>query len=220
MSDEANKVEEGQEDTSLLDEGKKDESSEEKSVLDSADKPDEGDAADKKDDAESSDADGKADADKDEGAPEEYAEFKLPEGVELDKEQLEAFSPVAKELNLTQEKAQQLVDFYTQALKGQFDKQGEAWKETTDKWVAATKNDKEFGGIDFDKNLGFARKAIDEFGSQELIEALNFSGMGNHPAVVRAFWKIGKAMAEDGFVSGGNKNKPTDPAKILYPDMN
>ncbi|ECV7263739.1 TPA: peptidase, partial [Salmonella enterica subsp. enterica serovar Strathcona] len=43
------------------------------------------------------------------GAPEKYA-FTAPEGQELDTSALAQFEPVARELNLTQEQAQKLVD--------------------------------------------------------------------------------------------------------------
>lgn len=45
------------------------------------------------------------------GAPEKYA-FTAPEGQELDTSALAQFEPVARELNLTQEQAQKLVDVY------------------------------------------------------------------------------------------------------------
>lgn len=49
------------------------------------------------------------------GAPEKYA-FTAPEGQELDTSALAQFEPVARELNLTQEQAQKLVDVYPKVL--------------------------------------------------------------------------------------------------------
>lgn len=54
---------------------------------------------------------------KQEGAPEKY-EFKAGEGVELDAEALKDFEPVARDLNLTNEQAQKLVDAYPKILAG------------------------------------------------------------------------------------------------------
>jgi hypothetical protein len=45
------------------------------------------------------------------GAPEKYEDFKLPEGMPVNKEMTEGFKSVAKKLNLTQSQAQDLVDF-------------------------------------------------------------------------------------------------------------
>ncbi|HET9131900.1 MAG TPA: hypothetical protein VFO86_13180, partial [Terriglobia bacterium] len=47
-----------------------------------------------------------------EGAPEKYADFTLPEGFKFDDKTLEAATAVFKDLNLSQEGAQKLVDLY------------------------------------------------------------------------------------------------------------
>jgi len=49
--------------------------------------------------------------DKPEGAPEKYEAFKVPEGVTIDETAATEFGALAKELNLTQENAQKLVDY-------------------------------------------------------------------------------------------------------------
>lgn len=86
-----------------------------------------------------------------------------------------------------------------------------------------SKTDKDFGGDAFDANLGVARKAIETFGSKELTELLDASGFGNHPAVIRAFWKAGKAISEGNFLNSGARTATpggkTD-AQVLYPGMN
>ena len=46
------------------------------------------------------------------GAPETYADFKAPEGQTLDKATIEAALPIFKELGLSQDAAQKLVDFH------------------------------------------------------------------------------------------------------------
>ena len=48
------------------------------------------------------------------GAPETYTEFNLPEGFELKGEILEETTALFKGLNLSQENAQKLVDYYTE----------------------------------------------------------------------------------------------------------
>ncbi len=62
---------------------------------------------------------------KQEGAPEKY-EFTVGEGVELDTEALKDFEPVARDLNLTNEQAQKLVDAYPKILAGVQQRQAEA----------------------------------------------------------------------------------------------
>jgi hypothetical protein len=48
-------------------------------------------------------------------------------------------------------------------------------------------------GGGFDANLGLARQALQRFGDDELRQLLNRSGLGDHPAVLRAFARAGRA---------------------------
>lgn len=149
-------------------------------------------------------------------APETY-DLQMPEGVELDNEAAAEFVTIAKELNLSQESAQKLA---TIAGKIQ-QKQTEARARQLEAWVDEVKADKDLGGDKLEENLGVARKALETFGSPELKDALNSSGLGNHPAVIRAFFKVGKAISEDGFVRGSApRAEANDPAKKLFPSMN
>lgn len=154
---------------------------------------------------------------KPEGAPESYADFTLPEGVELESETLDGVKALAKELNLPQDKAQKVADLTAAA----WQRKQEAFTKAKEQWANDTKADKEIGGQALGENLGVAKKALDAFGSDELKAVLNGSGLGNHPAVIKAFVKIGKAISEDKFVTGkAPDNAPADPAKRMYPNMN
>ena len=152
----------------------------------------------------------KAEKDKKPAAPEKY-EFTPPEGQELDANALAVFEPIAKELGLSQEQAQKLVDIYPQIQQ----QQAEAWSKQVSDWGEQVKSDKEIGGDKFNASVGAAQRALDQFGNPELREYLNASGLGNHPALVRFCAKVGKAMAEDTFVvpnQGGQRSA----ADILY----
>ncbi|HBR0871262.1 TPA: peptidase [Klebsiella pneumoniae] len=151
---------------------------------------------------------------KQEGAPEKY-EFQAGEGVELDVEALKDFEPVARELNLTNEQAQKLVDAYPKILAGVQQRQAEAWQAQTEEWAATVKADKEIGGDKLTANLGVAQRALDTFGTPELKEYLNGTGLGNHPELVKAFVKVGKAMSEDGVVTGKESGQRSA-AEVLY----
>lgn len=169
------------------------------------DKPADGDKpADKSDDKEQ----------KQEGAPEKY-EFTAGEGVELDADALKDFEPVARDLNLTNEQAQKLVDAYPKILAGVQQRQAEAWQAQTEQWAADVKADKEIGGDKLTANLSAAQRALDLFGTPELKTYLNDTGLGNHPDLVKAFVKIGKAMSEDGMVDGSNQGQRSA-AEVLY----
>ncbi|WP_164038045.1 peptidase [Serratia marcescens] len=152
----------------------------------------------------------KAEKEKKSAAPEKY-EFTPPEGQELDANALAVFEPIAKELGLSQEQAQKLVDIYPQLQQ----QQAEAWSKQVADWGEQVKADKEIGGDKFNASVGAAQRALDQFGNPELREYLNASGLGNHPALVRFCAKVGKAMAEDTFVvpnQGGQRSA----ADILY----
>jgi hypothetical protein len=59
-----------------------------------------------------------------------------------------------------------------------------------------------------------------EFGGDELKQVLNESGLGNHPALFKAFAKIGKAMSEDTFVKSKAHSSPeVDRLSRMYPSM-
>ena len=161
----------------------------------------------------------KPDPEKPEGAPEKY-EFKAGKGVELDQEALKGFEPLARELNLTNEQAQKMVDLYGEKLLPQIQKQQtEAWQKTTEQWAADVKADKEIGGDKLVSSLSVAQRALDQFGTPELKEYLNATGLGNHPELVKAFVKIGKSMSEDGMVTG-SKTTTQSVAQRMYPNMN
>lgn len=155
------------------------------------------------------------------GAPAKYEAFKLPEGAKLEGEELTGFEAFARNLNLTQEQAQQLVDrdhtsraAAQEALRGQHEGVVQQWKQLTTQ-------DAEIGGEQLNANLAIAAKALDTFGSPELRQYFDATGLGNHPEVVKALVRIGKAISEDGHIgTRGDSKPPADPAKRIYPTMN
>lgn len=158
----------------------------------------------------------KGDEGKPQGAPEAY-ELNLPEGVQLDEKGMGAYTDLAKELNLTQEAAQKVLDKMGPVIAG---RHTEALTQARTQWFESTKADPEFGGEKLQENLGVARKALDQFGTPELSKLLNESGLGNHPEIIRAFYRAGKAISEDGFVAGGRSTAASnEPAKRLFPNQ-
>ena len=160
--------------------------------------------------------DGKPD-DKPAGAPDNY-EFKAPDGVTLDDAVVGAFAEVAKDLNLPQEQAQKVIDKIAPVLATQAT---ERLKAARTEWVETAKADKEFGGDKLEENLGVAKKALEAFATPELRTLLEDSGLGDHPDVIRLFFRVGKAISEDGVVSGKpGTSAPLSIAQRMYPNMN
>ena len=137
--------------------------------------------------------------------------FDTPEGVTLDEGDLTEFKTIAKDLKLPADAAKKFVDL---AVKREVAR-AEAFAKQVSDWETAVKADKELGTPE---NLATAKRAIDTFGTPELRDLLNSSGMGNHPEVIRLALKIGQAISEDKIVAGrsGGIAPPRDHASILY----
>ena len=153
---------------------------------------------------------------KPEGAPESY-EFKAPEGVQFDDALIGAFSEVAKDLNLPQEQAQKVLDKMAPVMQA---RQLEQLQAARADWAESAKTDKEFGGEKLAENLGMAKKALDTFATPELRALLNESGLGNHPEVIRMFYRTGKAISEDRVVTGQGGAANQGDARRLYAASN
>lgn len=152
-----------------------------------------------------------------EGAPEKY-EFQIPEGAEVDEAGLAAFSNFAKKANLSQEAAQALLSEMAPAMA---QAQAEKITQIRNEWAESTRVDKEFGGEKLGENLAVAKKALETFGTPELRTLLDQTGLGNHPEIVRAFYRAGKAISEDTFVTGRADPKGAQSmAQRMYPNMN
>lgn len=154
-----------------------------------------------------------------EQVPEQYADFAFEEGKALDTELADDIKATAKELGLTQSQAQKLADLALKRTESAQSQQAEMLAQARDEWAGQAKADKEFGGDAIEANLATARKALDTFGTPELKALLNESGLGNHPEVIRFFYRSGKAISEDRVIRGGAAGQPTDPAKRLFPNQ-
>lgn len=154
-----------------------------------------------------------------EGAPEAY-EFVQPEGHVVDESVISKFSEVAKELNLSQEKAQRFLDAMAPAVAAA---QAESYKEMfsdigglPETWGNAARADKEFGGDQLEANLAIANKAYDQFATNELKTLLAKTKFGDHPEIIRMFYRIGKSVSPDAVITGKAAPTPTDRLATLY----
>ncbi len=169
---------------------------------------------------EGSEGDKKPEGEKPDGAPEQYEDFTAAEGVELDAELTEEFKTLAKDLNLPQDKAQQVVDLGNKLALKLAERQQALVVEARTSWANEAKADQEFGGEKLAENLSVAKKAMDAFGTPELKALLNESGLGNHPEVIRVFYRAGKAISEDRVLTGGGGNTKSDKTRGFYPNSN
>jgi hypothetical protein len=142
------------------------------------------------------------------GAPEQYSDFTVPENFSAP---IEDFKSWAKENNMTQEKAQATVDFYTSKIVPQMQAQQEAQVTA---WTneSTTKYGKD--GIEA------ANKALGRFSTPEFTGFLKETGLGNHPEMIGIFKEINSKISESSFVdSKTTETKPKTLGQIMYPDM-
>jgi len=152
--------------------------------------------------------------------PEKY-ELKLPENFEANQEAMEKFENIAKDSKLTQDQAQSFVDVFVEEVNRLQESYQSAFNDITKEWVKTAKEDKEFGGLNFNSNMSIVRDAINNYGNDELKLALNQTGIGNHPEFLRFAYKVGKALQDDKFHTGSNPDSTNEQSILnaLYPSM-
>lgn len=136
-------------------------------------------------------------------APESYADFTLPEGMSLDRAQIEPHLKVFKEIGLSQEQAQKVIDAEVARVQAAQAREQAAVTQQIDAWVQSAKSDPEIGGDKYDQSVATARIALGKFGSPALVQLLEATGLNKHPEMVRAFNKIGAVLREDSPDGGG-----------------
>lgn len=189
----------------------------EKQEADKAKEPDKKDNDPKSQDGEK-DSEAKAEEKDAEGkVPDAYEKFSLPEGFEYDEKLAGEFGGVAKELGLSQNQAQKLVDHYIKLTQEGIAAHTEQLNQISEDWKKASETDKEFGGANLDANIAVAKKALDTFGNPELSKYLNESKLGNNPELIRFCWKVGKLLADD-HQPDDQAGKMRDPNKKLTED--
>lgn len=167
------------------------------------------------------------------GAPEKYTEFKPPEGYTWDADSFATAEQLFKDANLSQAGAQRFVDLHTAALKEALEAPAKVWEETRTRWIDEVKRDPEIGGK-LDQVKTIVARAIDGLGdpklAQDFRQAMDFTGAGNNPAFIRAFYKLAQKVTEGTSVPGGTpvevrsdgtirQSGPRTAAHALYPNL-
>ena len=160
------------------------------------------------------------------GVPEKY-ELKLPDGFAISDDATALF----KDLKLDNASAQKLADFHIAKQEAAGKAPYDLWQQTQEDWVKEIKADPEIGGK-LDEVRRTTAKAIDQHLPPELAKsfraALNFTGAGNNPTFVKAFYQFSKLLTEGTHVPAGGpvvNPKPgsdsrPNPAAAIYPNLN
>lgn len=160
------------------------------------------------------------------GAPEEYEVSGLPEGMSIDKEALDLVTPIAKELNLSNEGFNKLTGVYANDILPKVTQQvvdsleGDI-RETQTQWAAqaeeSVRTDPVFESKPMAQVQQVAAKALDKFGGTEFREFLQTTGLGNHPAMVKMAYLVGSTISEDTtFERGGATDTPKSRTDKYY----
>lgn len=156
-------------------------------------------------------------------APFDSAKLTLPEGAKLDDPTLKSFTEIFGDANLApQDRAQRLLDLHTNALKAASETTSKFWSDTRAAWVNEVKADPVIGGDKLTPTLRSIGKMIDGLGQTEakaFREALEFSGLGDNPAIIRGLAKLAASYTEGGHVTGNTPARPANIAESFYPTM-
>ncbi len=151
-----------------------------------------------------------------ESAAPEYS-LNLPKDIPADPAVVAEFTRMAGEMGLNNEQAQSLVDFQTRLAGKVSDHFAREKAQTVAGWENGLRADPDFGA-QWDRNVGYAKRALAAFGSPGLKACLSETSLGSHPELVKAFARIGRALAEDGWTPAGAPARKASAAEVLYPD--
>lgn len=146
--------------------------------------------------------------------------LKIPEGIKLEGETKTAFEAAMKEGD-PNKRAQSLLDLYAAESKRAQTSLYDTYNKMNKDWVDAVKADSEIGGDKWANTQQTIAKALDTYGTPGVRQALNLTGAGNNPEVIKTFYKMAKALSEGGHVAGnppaqgGEKSLP----ELMYPTM-
>ena len=156
--------------------------------------------------------------------------YDAPEDFEVTEEvqqQLDDFADHAATLGISQEQFQGLVDYQRDNMAAAMENVLPQYVERANQWAEDTKLDNELGGPQLDANLAIAKGAMEKFMSPSMGQMLGMPseqnpygmGLGNHPEVIRLFYRIGKAIGDSDIVIGDAKASDENALQRMYPTM-
>lgn len=153
--------------------------------------------------------------------PEGPEKYDYGEGISRDDPILQKWSSLAHELGLSNAKSKKVVEWY----QGTISEVRESYKAQREKDAKEAYDAmKKEWGASFDENAEIARKAVDTFGGADLRTYLAEKGMDNDPVLSKLFLSIGKAISEDTWIQGaqrqpGPKRGVDGKAMLSFPSM-
>ena len=133
----------------------------------------------------------------------------IPEGQEWDDEMGASLLEVINDAALSsKDKTQKIIDMIpayqekllasvSAASAAENQKLDDDLKATEAAWAKTSATDAEFGGDMWKANLGVIAKGRDQLATAEAVEIIEAFGLGNHPELLRMFYRAGKLLSED-----------------------
>jgi len=156
--------------------------------------------------------------------PEDY-KIEMPEGIKADDPLVVAFLEGAAKGGMDNESVQAVISTLGPKLAEQMQAPMRAWVDLNEQWLAEVKADPVIGGDKLTTTQETVWQAMALVSKPEEVlavrEALNLTGAGNNPAIIRLLFNMAKRLVEPGPVKGKAPTEPAkSPAALLYPNHN
>ena len=165
------------------------------------------------------------------GSPEnfDYSTTVLPEGMELDKELIDEFEPIARKLNLSNQSANELMGLAVKLAEKNFAKVGDISAEVEQRekiaYAEMLNNDKELNITDetkYNQYVDVAIEGLKAVATKGFSDFIAKKGLTHHPEFIKTFHNIGKLCTSsslpDVHIPAGKKQLET--CDILYGQRN
>ena len=167
------------------------------------------------------------------GGPVTKEALVIPEGQEWDDEMGAPLLETINDAKLTpQEKTQKIIDMipaYQEKLLASMAAADAAKNKQLDEtlaaeeaaWAKASMADPEYGGDMWKANQAVIARGRDQLATPEAVAELEKDGLGNHPEILRMFYRAGKVLGEDPTKgsSGGGGTAKADVADKIFGDV-
>lgn len=139
----------------------------------------------------------------------DYSALTVPEAIKSDAF-VTAVRGLAEQHKAPLELAQGVLDAIAAEAKTSVD----GWTAQREAWRAEVKADPAIG----DQGMAHVKTWLDTFGTPELREMLEQTGVGDHPLLLRALAKAGKEAGEAPIVPSGGGSPTVDVYRTMYPN--
>ena len=131
------------------------------------------------------------------GRPDDASAYELnvPQGLEpyFNEQALNDFKSVAHKIGLNQNQVNALMEYQSGAINYELENQPAMLAQQKEQVESQLKSE---WGLDFQKNMRAAHRALQVYGDDEIIDLMN-GPAGNNPAVVKLFARLGAEVTED-----------------------